>query len=211
MAWYRLPVDISGRRYGKWTVLGLSPLRDNGGGRLWLCRCVCGAEGAIRGTDLNRGTSKGCGCAKGPTKITHGHTRGGKTSSEYYSWSHMIQRCTNPSNKSYTNYGGRGIDVCGEWLDYNRFFADMGAKPSPKHTIERVDNDLGYSKDNCIWATNEVQVNNRRNTIFVELNGTRLLLTEACLKVGIPYSTVYGRMAKGLPDNQLFVKPINGL
>jgi hypothetical protein len=96
-------------------------------------------------------------------KIIHGHAQGGTTSHEYSIWSTMIQRCTNPKNKRYEYYGGRGITVCERWISsFENFIEDMGYKPSSKHSIDRIDNNKGYSPDNCRWGTIQEQSRNKR-------------------------------------------------
>jgi len=98
-----------------------------------------------------------------PTKQRFsGYVHGMFGTPEYWSWSGMIQRCTNPRNPAFHNYGGRGIKVCKRWLKFENFFADLGLKPSPKHTLDRINNSRGYSPDNCQWATWKEQNNNRR-------------------------------------------------
>jgi hypothetical protein len=116
----------------------------------------------------------------------------------------MIQRCSNPNYIGYANYGERGITVCEEWQSFDRFLADMGPKPAPRHTIERLDNELGYSKANCVWATQQVNLNNRRTTVFASLNGERMPFADACRKAGVPYGTAFLRKKKGWPESRWF-------
>lgn len=125
-----------------------------------------------------------------------------KTSGEYNSWHGMIQRCTNPNDKSYKHYGGRGIAVCQRWRTYSNFLADMGHKPSPKHTIDRIDGDKNYEPGNCRWATQIEQIINRKLTIWIEGR----LLADLIREHGAVQRTVYGRYRRGLTGEALFAR-----
>ena len=103
---------------------------------------------------------------------------------EYRVWSSMISRCTKPNSKWYSYYGGRGIEVCERWMEYTNFLLDMGRRPSSKHSIERTDNDQGYSKENCCWALQVVQIRNRRNTRIIDFNGNSMAIATALEMVG---------------------------
>lgn len=147
----------NGDRFGRLVIIGAYHVRPH---KHWLhlVRCDCGVEKTICGYDMVRGNSSSCGCLLREQKTNHGmyHTP------EYKVWAAMIQRCSNIKSAGYKNYGGRGISVCEEWLSFNNFIADMGARTTPKHTLERVDNNAGYNKDNCIWATRTMQSINTR-------------------------------------------------
>lgn len=109
-------------------------------------------------------------------KIIHGATANHLTTKEYRVWAGMKRRCSDPKHKSYKNYALRGIGVCKEWQNsFPTFLKDMGLSPSIKHSIERVDNNLGYCKSNCIWATNKEQGRNKRNNVVVFYNGVRTI------------------------------------
>ena len=136
--------------------------------------------------------------------VKHGLSR----TTEYTSWVGMINRCENPQCKAFPEYGGRGITVTDRWHDFTNFIADMGPKPTPRHTIERIKNDLGYSPDNCRWATRSVQAKNKRNTIFVDINGESLCLKDACDKAGVNYGTVCTRIRRGWSVENAMTLPL---
>lgn len=118
---------------------------------------------------------------------------------EYRAWQQMKDRCLNPKNKRFQHYGGRGIKVCARWQrSFDSFLADVGPRPSPKHSIERIKNNRGYTPKNVRWATAKEQANNRRSTIFVSLRGKRTPLAEACRKLGVARNTVWMRISRGM-------------
>lgn len=116
----------------------------------------------------------------------------------------MLTRCNNPKYSEYHLYGGRGVTVCEEWGDFKKFFDDMGPRPSPAHQIDRKNNELGYSKDNCYWATRSENVRNRRTTIFVDYKGEQKPLIEVAETVGVDYHTLFYRYQQGETGANLF-------
>ena len=130
---------------------------------------------------------------------THGEaSRGhGNRSAEYETWASIIKRCTNPKFRHFARYGGRGITVCERWRSYENFLADMGRKPSPAHSIERVDNDRGYEPDNCLWVTDFEQANNKRNNRWIEAFGTRMTASQWSHDTGVPVVTILARLRVG--------------
>ena len=160
-------VDITNQVFGRLKVLNRSGL-DRWGRVLWKCRCSCGElVSSVRSDHLRNGRTKSCGCLNseliGKRKTIHSDTSRGRQTVEYTSWLGMQQRCGNPNRKFYKSYGGRGIEVCKRWLhSFPNFLADMGRKPSPEYSIDRIDNDGNYEPSNCQWATKSHQARNRR-------------------------------------------------
>ena len=149
-------INLIGMKFGRLTVIKEAG-RDKWGKVTWNCRCDCGIVKIVAGYFLRRGDTNSCGCWNKEVHLTHGMS-GTKT---YESWQNMVARCTNPNNKDFKNYGGRGITICKRWLKFENFFADMGNSPKGL-TIERKNNNLGYSKENCCWDTRYKQSQNRR-------------------------------------------------
>lgn len=162
-------INISGQRFGRLLVRRRAVAKA-GSRTSWACRCDCGEETVVQGNHLTGGKIRSCGCLareaaalRGKALLTiHGHAVRRKESPEYRSWSSMRKRCSQSSNASYTRYGGKGIKVCARWDAFEDFLADMGTKPTPKHTIDRRDSDGNYEPGNCRWATSKEQSANRR-------------------------------------------------
>ena len=156
----------------------------------------------MNATQLTRGAVKSCGCLRADfvrsIATKHSDCRPGHYTSEWYAWSSMRQRCINPKHAAYRDYGGRGITVCAAWTDsYEAFLADMGRKPTPKHTLDRIDVNAGYSPENCRWATWAVQQRNRRNNHMVEYRGKTMCVTDFATAIGMPASRVFARLRHG--------------
>ena len=180
--------DLTGRSFGRLTAI--SPRRTNSGAFGWLCRCRCGNEKIVRTPDLINGHTQSCGCLCRDKTSTH-HL---SNTPPYDIWSTMLKRCKNPLNKDYPNYGGRGITVCAEWENYPVFYQWMLNQGYVKGlTIDRIDNEKGYSPDNCRLATMREQQQNRRNSIYVTYDGVNKPLIEFSRQFGIPYQTIYWR------------------
>jgi hypothetical protein len=128
-------------------------------------------------------------------KKTHGHTRGGHTPT-YVAWLNMRRRCDNPNALGYESYGAGTLTVCARWLKFENFLADMGERPE-RLSLDRKDNDLGYSPENCRWATTKEQLANRRVTIWIEIDGDRRTLSDWCRHFGIKYFTALYRIRNG--------------
>lgn len=137
----------------------------------------------------------------------HGLAGKGKATKEYRCWQNIINRCHRPCHGSYKNYGARGIVVCDRWrASVKDFIADMGLSPSPKHSIERIDNDGNYEPGNCRWATKIEQCRNVRSNRLFEWNGKTMCAAEIAESVGLKYSTLHTRLERGWPIEEA-VKP----
>lgn len=152
-------IDIpAGAVFNRLTVIG----RDWERARVhWICRCRCGSEVSVQSTDLRSGHTKSCGCHRADVSRMRETTHGQSKTATYDIWAGMIGRCTNPNDSVWEYYGGRGIKVCRRWRKFENFFADMGERPTGR-SLDRKNNDQGYSPGNCHWATKKQQANNRR-------------------------------------------------
>lgn len=190
---------ISGEKYGKLTVVELVT-DGNANKRKWLCECECGGRKITSEDNLKRGHCKSCGClySKIGGKSKHGTEHGESKTRLYKIWSRMIWRCERPSYKFYKDYGGRGITVCPDWHSFKRFKEwanDNGY--SDGLSLDRIDNNRGYSPNNCRWATPKQQANNRRDNVKIEYQGEERTIAEWADRFGFNYPRFYQALKRG--------------
>lgn len=176
----------------------------------WKCKCQCGNYVIARSAMLTNGRTKSCGCGRRDrmkNNIKHGMARADESSrpfrDEYRTWLAMRARCGNPAYPNYLN-----IKVCKEWDDFETFINDMGPRPSSRHSIDRINNLDGYSKENCRWVTMKEQSLNKRSNVIIEYMGEAHPLIVWSRRFGIHYETCRGRIARGLPLDKVFFKGV---
>lgn len=208
-------IDLTGQRFGELTVISREPTRISGRGRrtMWLCKCDCGKMTVVDAVSLRRkkdGT-KTCGKHKSKSDI-QAHTKHGLSKTRIYrEWCCVKNRCKNKASKDYPRYGGRGIKVCEDWDKNFTSFYDwsMANGYSDDLTIDRIDNDKGYSPDNCRWVGREVQVLNTRKNHYLTLNGRTQTMTEWCRELGINKNTLRTRVSRlNWSDEKALTTPV---
>jgi len=209
-------IDLTGQTFNRLTVISRAPTTISPSGQRhtnWHCICECGNETVVWGGNIKNGSTKSCGCLNIEraieTNITHGCSKKGEWTPEYRTWASMIQRCTNPNVKGYKYYGGRGIAVCKRWRkSFTNFLTDMGERPSPKHTIDRIDGDGNYEPSNSRWTTQIVQQNNRRNNRFITYNGIMITYAQWSRKLGGGNALVSHRLRRGWTEAEAVSTPV---
>lgn len=193
-------IDLTGRRFGRLTVVAYQGSRKTN--HLWECLCDCGKTKTIQGTNLGRGSTS-CGCLQKEITAANNFVHGLRNSPEYKSWCNMKDRCSNPKNEFFHCYGGRGVAVCPEWIDsFEAFYQDMGPRPGLKYSIDRIQVDGNYELGNCRWATPIEQASNTRKNRFILVGGKPVTVSEASRMTGIKLSTLWDRLRSGASDSE---------
>lgn len=174
----------------------------------WMCRCHCGREWAVRSRGM--GAMRSCGCMKRQLLREAGTKHGGSRTAEYAIWANILYRCSSRRAANYHLYGGRGITVCEHWrLSFAAFLSDVGPRPSPGHSIDRIDYNGNYEPGNVRWATSTEQNNNKRNTTMLSHDGVTLPLQAWALRAGLPAHTIYARLRHGWTVADTLTRPID--
>jgi hypothetical protein len=185
-------LELTGLRFSR--LLVVRPVKIEGANNaMWECLCDCGEITFAAASNIKSGTTRSCGCLvrdtsrKTLTGNTRNRTHNMSRSSEHKTWCTMKQRCGNPKNHKYKDYGARGITVCERWIaSFENFYADMGPKPSKAHSIDREDNDGPYHPDNCRWSIPLVQARNSRRARVIEIDGQKRCISEWVEFLGVP-------------------------
>lgn len=194
--------NLVGMKFGRLTVMDRESPKSKKAKGLWVCKCECGNVIKVNTSDLKSGNTTSCGCKRKET-LRQLRTKHGESNTRLYNvWSDMKKRCYNTKNVDYKNYGGRGITVCDEWMDFQNFYEWAIANgydetaPRGQCTIDRIDVDGCYEPENCRWVDRYIQMNNKRNNRILTYNGESHTLAEWCEIVNIPYSCLKSRLNK---------------
>ena len=192
--------QIEGRVFGRLRVDRRDTEKSTPKRSYFLCVCDCGSEVSIYRSNLIAGTTQSCGCLAKEIQVSSHTVHGYSSMPEYGIWTKIRHRCRNLEHPRYADYGGRGIDMCDEWyINFAQFLSDMGPRPSPAHQIERLDNDSGYRKGNCEWATCRTQARNRRSTRLLTYEGRTQCLRDWATEFGMRRETLAYRLNQGWP------------
>lgn len=192
--------DFTNQRFGTLTVIRQIPdVKATRAYGIVECLCDCGVVKTYQMSHLKSQNTQSCGCQRNKVISAKATTHGQSTLLEYDIWASIKQRCYNEKCDAYSKYGGRGITIADEWKNsFETFYKDMGPKPSKKHSIDRRENDEGYNKDNCRWATRKEQQNNVSNNIFYTYKGETKNLLDWCKELELNFSTIYSRIYRGM-------------
>lgn len=194
-----------GERFGRLVAQHFSHLSSRGQ-RMWVFACDCGGTVTTRCSSVIRQGVTSCGCLRVERVKVSSRKHGGIADHpvEHRTWAAMMRRCRDPKNKAFARYGGRGITVCDRWSEFANFLADMGPRPTGRYSLDRIDNDKGYSPENCRWALFEVQGNNRSSNRKVVIDGVEMTVAQASRASGISPELAKMRLDKGWNVEQAF-------
>jgi hypothetical protein len=205
-----MALDLNGAVFGYLTVVGPAPQPEGNRYRHWSLRCICGAivVRCVQQLHAPRKSEKqSCGCRKHELMADARRTHGLSKRPLYSIWNGIRDRCENPKNQDWSRYGGRGIALCDRWQSYTNFEADMLDGYRPGLSVERTDNNSGYSPGNCVWATQLEQMQNTRRNVLVETPKGAMTLSTAARTFGINAVTLHQRHHKGWSGEKL-VSPV---
>src|SRR3990167_3487865 len=185
--------DLTGKRFGRLRVTSKAPLRNRV--TRFNCLCDCGNSVVVSTSKLATGWTRSCGCLRREATIQASTVHGMTRTAEHRAWQGAKRRCTDPALRSYADYGGRGIRMCSEWLnDFAAFFAHIGPRPSPSHSLDRIDTNGHYKPGNVRWATVEQQANNKRSTRLLTVGNATHSIAAWARITGIVESVIWKRL-----------------
>lgn len=211
-------VDISGQRFGRLVATEYAGRGYNTTSRwsMWRCKCDCGNELVVRYIHLTTGNTRSCGCLLDESRKINNENRRGSVSKKFVFdgnldkhplrliWKSMLMRCYNPNVKGYNHYGGRGIKVCERWsgeLGFENFVNDMGERPTPEHTLDRIDYNGDYEPCNCRWATPTEQANNKTDNVYITVGDKQITAKQFCKMLGLNYWVAIKQIQRGYDIN----------
>ncbi len=197
-------LNLIGQRFGRLLVLEKLDQRDIFKKVVWKCKCDCGNFHNINTKSLRSSNVKSCGCLRIEKTTKHGM----RNSRTYRIWSQMRTRCENPNHEYFSRYGERGIRVCARWKNFINFYTDMGEAPNGK-TLDRIDNNKGYSKANCQWASRKQQAINRSTTVFITFQNETRSVSDWARKIGVCQDTLHYRLKAGWSIEKALTTPVN--
>lgn len=194
---------LIGRVFGRLTVVGIQG-RNKSGVALALCSCTCGSSKVILASSLYGKATESCGCIRKEQLVERLRKHGLSKTAEYKIWIGIKKRCFNEKCKSFARYGGRGITVCADWMNFETFLRDMGPRPSPSHSVDRYPDQNGaYERTNCRWATPIEQGNNMSNNVLVEYDGETMSVAVLARRINKSPNTLYGRVSAGIMPSEV--------
>lgn len=202
-------IDLTGQRFGRLVVLDFFGY-DHNRKALWNCQCDCGNQKVIRANELRCGKTHSCGCLHKQQLAERVTKHGGRGTRLFNIWKNMKSRCYNPKNEKFAIYGGRGITVCEEWISNYIAFRDWSLSHgyADHLTIDRIDNDKGYSPDNCRWATALQQARNKQHNHLIAYKNETKTLAEWAEKLCIDRRIISGRLKRGWSVEEAFETPV---
>lgn len=207
-------IDLTELKFGRLSVKRRSNQRNKYNVPLWECVCDCGNVVNVLTGNLKSGNTQSCGCLNRDNTIqrnknnaTHGLSR----TPIYITWGGIVQRCINPTDQHFPDYGGRGISICDRWRNsFENFYSDMGPKPGPEYSIERRNNNGDYEPNNCYWATIDEQANNRRNNTILNYKGKNYTMSQLAREYNINTATFGYRLSAGWSVEDAVNTPLKG-
>lgn len=200
--------DLSGKRFGRLVVIKDTGKRNKSKKILWLCKCNCGNIVEVVAQSLTSGDTKSCGCLKAEKIRTHNMS----DTRLYKTWADMLSRCRNKKSSNYEYYGGRGVKVCDDWVSFENFSkwaTNNGYREDL--LIDRIESSGDYEPGNCRWVTRDIQDNNKRNSIRIQINGQIFTLKQLSKAAGISYQAMLERFRSGQTGEKLLSRSHQGV